>query len=186
MTDVPESERLTRVEGQVSQLAANVSQLSADVRLILDRIGTVGKPNWAVVVAAAAVMVTVVATSVSTLYLVSSLQINTTVSELKSSYIAPLESKAEVSIRDRGEIRAEISRIAEQLNRVDSRDQAAITGVQRDLTERETQNRAADQYHNVQWASTLRFVSLLWKRSYGEEFPDAVQYYPSIAQPPNK
>ena len=111
MTDLSESDRLTRVEGQVAQLTANVSQLSSDVRLILDRIGAVGKPNWLLIISAIAVLVTIVVTSASCFYLFTTLQTQSVVSALKSEYISPLESKADVSIRDRGELRAAIAQL---------------------------------------------------------------------------
>ncbi len=49
------------------------------------------------------------------------------------------------------------------------------------LAEVETQFRAADEYRNVNLAGEMRFVSLLWQKSYGEPFPSDI-YFPTISR----
>ena len=53
------------------------------------------------------------------------------------------------------------------------------------LVEIETQFRAEDQLRNIQWADMRRTISLLWHRTYNEDYP-AQQFYPSIAKEQNK
>ena len=67
---------------------------------------------------------------------------------------------------------------------MDFRERTATAKLDERTVEQESQFRSADQYHNVQWANTLRYISLLWERTYGQKFPSEVQYYPQIAQPP--
>lgn len=50
------------------------------------------------------------------------------------------------------------------------------------LIEVETQFRAEDQLRNVQWADARRTMALLWEKTYGQQYPTGIQFYPNIAQ----
>lgn len=183
INEVSESDRLTRTEGQVTQLTVNVAQLSADVRLLLDRVGTYGKPNWPVIIAGIGIAITILATSISAFYFLTTLQTQSIVSALVSTRISPMESKAEISIRDRQEIRDQLGVLQGKVsdNTVFFREN--IMKINESLREVETQFLASDQMRNIQLSSNMRWTAILWKKVYGDDFP-TYEYYPSIAQPP--
>lgn len=58
---------------------------------------------------------------------------------------------------------------------------AKINTLETKLEEIETQFHSADEVRNIQYASTLRFTSLLWTKSYGEPFPSEV-YFPHVTK----
>lgn len=49
------------------------------------------------------------------------------------------------------------------------------------LSEIETQFRAADEYRNINLANQMRWVALLWQKTYGEPLPGEV-YFPAISK----
>lgn len=50
------------------------------------------------------------------------------------------------------------------------------------LIEVETQFRSADQTRNIMHANDLRVRAMLWKKTFGVEYPTNNAYYPTIAQ----
>lgn len=50
------------------------------------------------------------------------------------------------------------------------------------LIEVETQFRSADQTRNIMHANDMRVEAMLWKKTFGVEYPTANAYYPTIAQ----
>lgn len=50
------------------------------------------------------------------------------------------------------------------------------------LIEIETQFRSADQTRNIMHANDLRVNAMLWKKTFGVEYPTDNAYYPTIAQ----
>lgn len=62
---------------------------------------------------------------------------------------------------------------------------AKINTLETTLTERlaevETQFRAADEFRNINLASTHRSFGLLWPKVFGQEFPQEV-YFPRISK----
>lgn len=57
-----------------------------------------------------------------------------------------------------------------------------IAQMRSSLVEIETQFRASDQVRNLMHANDLRIQSLLWKKSFGVDYPTGNSYYPTIAQ----
>lgn len=55
-----------------------------------------------------------------------------------------------------------------------------ITALEVQLTEVETQFKAADDYRNINLTSQMRLNSLMWQKAYGEPFPSEM-YFPSIS-----
>lgn len=49
------------------------------------------------------------------------------------------------------------------------------------MDEVETQFRALDEFRNINLASQMRYNALLWKQTYGSDFPNAV-YFPQISR----
>lgn len=164
------SSRITRVEGQIESLTGLTTRLAHSTEILSDRIGQLGRPNISTMFSAAALILSAIAG----LYAFTVLRIQTS--------IAPIESKVEVSIRDRQEIRDAFDRMQAQLNIVDARDQASTAKLDAATVEIESQFRASDQYHNVQQANALRYTALLWEKTYDQKFPE-ISYFPSIAQP---
>lgn len=50
------------------------------------------------------------------------------------------------------------------------------------LVEIETQFRASDQVRNLMHTNDLRIQAMLWRKSFGEEYPVGDPYLPTIAQ----
>jgi hypothetical protein len=59
-----------------------------------------------------------------------------------------------------------------------------ITTLETKNTEIETQFRSSDQIRNLMHASDLRITAMLWKKTFGMDYPISNSYYPSIAQSP--
>lgn len=93
--------------------------------------------------------------------------------------VRPLEQKAAESSQDRLELRKLAYDNQSGINELKAADKEFAAKAQ----EIETQFRGEDQYRNVQQANNLRYIALLWQRTYGEHFPDAIQFYPQITQP---
>ncbi len=55
-----------------------------------------------------------------------------------------------------------------------------INTLEVELSEVETQFKAADDYRNINLAAQMRFNSLLWQQAFGQPFPSEV-YFPSIS-----
>ncbi len=56
--------------------------------------------------------------------------------------------------------------------------------IRRDLREIETQFRATDQIRNIMHANDMRVQAMLWKKSFGSEYPIDNAYYPTISANP--
>lgn len=63
-----------------------------------------------------------------------------------------------------------------------SSDRIELAQMRSSLVEIETQFRATDQVRNVIHANDLRVQSMLWRKSFGQDYPIGNAYYPSIAQ----
>jgi len=172
--DPTETERLARLEAQVGGLIEGQEKLSGEVRQILDRLGSTGRTNWALIFAAISVVVAIVLPSIGMLAMFVSFSIQNAVN--------PLESKAEVSIRDRDELHGSVGRLGERLDRIEAETKASEAKWTEKQTEQESQFRSADQVRNLQIATQMRFVALLWQRTYGDKFPDFL-FNPAISQP---
>jgi hypothetical protein len=57
-----------------------------------------------------------------------------------------------------------------------------ITTLQAKNVEIETQFRGADQARNLMHANDLRVQAMLWRKTFGIEYPIENSYYPTIAQ----
>jgi hypothetical protein len=171
MKDSDLTSRVTRVEGQIESLTGLTTRLAHSTEILSDRVGQLGRPNISTMLSGGALL----CSAIVGLYAFTVLRIQTA--------IAPLESRAEVSIRDRQEIRESMERIQEQLNAVDARDQAGSARVGSDLKEIETQFAKDNEIRNVQFANNLRWTALIWQRLYGERFPSEIQFYPTVPPP---
>jgi hypothetical protein len=74
-----------------------------------------------------------------------------------------------------------------ETNGVEERNQAVATrtgiaGIERDLVEIETQFCAEDSMRNLMHASDLRFLGLLWSKTFGQDLPTANAFYPSVGR----
>lgn len=95
---------------------------------------------------------------------------------------APLEAKADVSVRDRGELHDSISELSETTQDINTRERETTAELRAKLTEIESQFLAADHIRNLQYANNLRYTAMLWEKTYGQKFPSEIQFYPTISQ----
>ena len=70
----------------------------------------------------------------------------------------------------------------DRLEIVASDNRAELASVCAALVEIETQFRASDQIRNLMHKADINDISMLWSRSYKQEFPTADTYLPTIAQ----
>lgn len=98
--------------------------------------------------------------------------------------IASAMDKGIRSETDRENLNQTVTLITQQLASLNAEVKSNEARTSSKLVEIETQFRASDQSRSVQWASTLRWVSLIWEKVYGQKFPSEIQFYPSIAQQP--
>lgn len=103
----------------------------------------------------------------------------------EASEIEPLKDKVSKLEADGAYYNSQIGSLItisdKQSGKVESNN-IQIATIDAKLVEVETQFRSDDQSHNIQWANVLRYISLLWKKAYGTDFPSAIQYYPEIAR----
>lgn len=168
------SDRLTKLEATMGGLVVSQGRLENDVRQILDKIGATGRTNWALIFAAISVVVAIVLPTVGALALFVSFSIQTAT--------GPLESKAEISDRDRGELHSNIGHLGDRLDKIEVELKASEAKWTEKQTEQESQFRSADQVRNLQHITSMRYVALLWEKIYGARFPEFM-FNPSIAQP---
>lgn len=168
------NDRLTRLEGDVASIKLTQAQLGADVRQVLEKLSSVGKTNWALIFAAISVLVAIVLPTVGALAMFVSFSIRNAVS--------PLESKAEVSVRDRGELHTSVGNLTDLVTANNVRDRETTAEFRAKLTEIETQFLGADHIRNLQYANNLRYTALMWEKLYGQKFPSEIQFYPTISQ----
>lgn len=71
-----------------------------------------------------------------------------------------------------------------QLEAVVADHTASLRVVRSDLREVETQFRAADQIRNLTHATDMRIQAMLWRKTFGAEYPVGNAYYPQIAREP--
>lgn len=99
-----------------------------------------------------------------------------------NTVVRPLDQKAATSETDRHKINDSLDKLeqgqADLLTEVKS-NQSALNAK---LIEIETQFASADQMRNANQANNMRFIALLWEKTYGTRFPSEIQYYPSISQ----
>jgi len=164
----PESDsvRIAKLEQGFATISTRMDGLSVQLNAIGEKLALIGKPNYGTISALAALVISMLGGG----FFVISLSIKTE--------LAPIAAKAQVSEVDRGKLNEEFKEVQKQL----SESQAEHAKTTEKLREVETQFRAADQIRNIQYASLLRDISMLWKQSFGSDFPSQA-YYPSIAQP---
>lgn len=172
MSESPsDSERLISLEGRVQGLEVGVERIFSELREIKGAIRR--ETNWPLVISGIAVAIAVLVPTAGALALFVSLQIKTEV--------APLSSKAEVSLRDRGELHSAVTALSASLSEFNTRERETTAEFKAKLIEVESQFASADHTRNLQQAHMLRYTALLWEKTYGQRFPE-FQYYPNISQ----
>lgn len=175
--DLTTNDRLTRLEGEVSGLKAGQERMFQDLGEIKRAISSSGKTNWPIIIAGFAAIAGIAVPSIAAFYLFSSLQAQNQIASLRSEEIAPLEAKAEISIRDRGEIHGETIRNSDAISDLKNTDAKTLEM----LKEIETQMKLVYDIANLRQSHADQFTSLLWKKVYGEDFPLS-SYYPQPKQ----
>lgn len=173
-SDLSTSDRLTKLEAQMGGLVVSQGRLESDVRQILDKIGATGRTNWALILSAIGVVMAIFLPSIGALAMFVSFSI--------ANATSPLESKADVSERDRGELHSGVAHLGDRLDRIEVELKASEAKWTEKQTEQESQFRSADQVRNLQHITSMRYVALLWEKIYGARFPEFM-FNPSIAQP---
>jgi len=162
---------------------------------------------WGLLLTALGIAVTLCGSLTTGLFFVTRLQAESTMSSLKSS-ISVLEAGTQAlvssdrvqqdmltrvsaenaaSIKDRDALHSDMARLEADLISTRTEMSALQAQVSHRFTEVETQFRGDSQARNIQYANTLRFLALLWNKTHpGETFPDAIQFYPDISQPPSR
>lgn len=122
-----------------------------------------GNVRWQTWAALAAVALPIMASLVAFLVQVGQLSYNV--------------SQLDASNRD-------LQRRVEKLDEAAAGQRIDAAKAQERLTEIETQFRASDQVRNLMHANDLRMQSMLWKKAFGQDYPIANAYYPTIARQP--
>lgn len=167
-------DRITRLEGEVAGLKLTQAQLGSDVRQVLEKLSSSGKTNWALIFAAISVLVAIVLPTVGALALFITLQIKTEV--------APLQAKAEVSVRDRGELHESLRLLTALVTDINSRERETTASQKAALIELETQLRANSQIANVYRSNQQQILGILWREMNGYDMPK-LDYYTDISLP---
>ena len=173
MSETPsDSERIGRLEGEVASIRPVLVRLEKGMDALTAKSGQ--GTNWSLILSAIGVFLAILMPTVGALALFITLQISTS--------IAPLQSKAEVSSRDRGELHQASSALTALVTEINSRERESTAQFRAQMVEIESQFAAADHIRNLQNVHTMRMISLLWEKVYGQRFPSELQFYPNISQ----
>lgn len=166
------NDRLTRLETTVAGLEVGQGQIVQELRDIKGALsrGT----NWPLLLSALGVVLAIFLPSVGALALFISLQIKTEVS--------PLQSKADISVRDRMELHTAAGRLEDLLNEINSRERESTAGLRAATVELETQLRANSQISNAFRSFQQQNLAILWREAKGYDMPQFA-YYPDISLP---
>lgn len=166
-----DSERLISLEGRVQGLEAGVNRIFGELKEISASLNSKGRINWGLIVSGIAALVTVISAvifpTIGAIYLFASLQSQTQLAALRSQDIAPLSAASELSKRDRGEIRAAVELNAMKISAGEQMDARTMEM----LREIETQVKLIHDTANQRDVHYWQILSLLWKKSYGEDLP---------------
>lgn len=96
--------------------------------------------------------------------------------------VGPIQRSVSLFSEDKRELQEAIKRVDEIADNTQSEMQSLKAYYDTTLKEIETQFNASDQVHNLQHATAIRNIAMLWEKSFGSHFPSEVQYYPNISQ----
>ena len=160
-------ERISRIESQQQNLSEKIATFSENLNKIFTSIHDLRndfaksrETNWGTILSFAGCGFVLVGFAGSIIMLMC------------QSMISPINEKTAVSLRDRQELREQVSvnTISIANNKaIQDREFAANT---QKLIEIETQFRALDQIRNQQMTMQHRVNALLWRKSYKEDYPE--------------
>lgn len=182
MSERTDSDRLTSLEGQVATLIANHASLSADLRRIDEKLGGIGKINWPLIVAIVGALMAIAAPSAAVVGVFMTYQVQGATAELKSQYIAPLTSSAEISKRDRQELHNSISDLSRLTGEVNARDRETTAEHRAAIVELESQVRATSQIANLHRSYQQQLTAIIWQQAFGYAMPES-NYFTDITLP---
>ncbi len=199
--EVEHEQRMTRLEAAVSSLAISMGEFRKDVQAVVESQASKGKTNWALVIAAMSVLVTILMATCGGLWVLIQMQTNGRVqpmeiavsqllkaseiqnseSRLRDPRMVTLEAQAARSDKDREDLNKTTERLGTEQSRINGLLSSTISETRATITEIESQFKAADEYRNINLAGQMRTNALLWQRIYGEPYPTEV-YFPSISR----
>lgn len=157
----------TRLEGRVSGLEASMTDISADVKGLVQTFNSSQRTNWPLVLGAATMFCTL---AVGVWYVI----------EMKSQVaLAPIVAQSNVSSVERSDLRRDLNTIISDTTKT----QSEIERLAEKFKEVETQFKASGNYTNLFIAGQHRTNAMIWNAT-GKlgEYPSGPFFFPSFSQ----
>lgn len=157
--------RVARLEIGFANLTAQISQLVSAVGSHNDKLSSLGRPNWSLLIASFGILVPVLGFG---------FWVN---QQTMTNMILPLQTRADRSEIDRSHLNNSVEKMDDAMDMLREEMRSNSATFRASLTEIETQFAAQSQLGNMRAAARQQTSALLWRKVYGEDLPNGEYFY---------